>query len=149
MRNQWEPKEDQTAQPVKSAGKHQFHVCFFRVDRLTQVSQLNTEHTRKKSTYNLESLTTLNCNDIYFFIRFLFRVSSVTWSCSSLTRMRCWIHGLFFSCQNCCYRTDNHLCTNQTNKQTNKHKNKIEIKLNIGANFNNQLLSKDDYLAYG
>ena len=31
----------------------------------------------------------------------------------------------------------------------NKHKNKIEIKLNIGANFNNQLLSKDDYLAYG
>ena len=37
----------------------------------------------------------------------------------------------------------------QTNKQTNKHKNKIEIKLNIGANFNNQPLSKDDYLAYG
>ena len=35
------------------------------------------------------------------------------------------------------------------NKQTNKHKNKIEIKLNIGANFNNQPLSKDEYLAYG
>ena len=48
-------------------------------------------------------------------------------------------------------RTTIFVPTKQTNKQTNKHKHKhkIEIKLNIGANFNNQLLSKDDYLAYG
>lgn len=88
---------------------------------LTQSTLEKNPHTISNHLRHSTVTTFISLSD------FFFKVSSVTWSCSSLTRMRCWIHGLFFSCQNCCYCTDNHLCTKQTNKQTQKqNRNKIK-----------------------